>query len=318
MTNPIQPQSANSNPVPSQQPLQAPVPQAAYQVPQAAAIPAPPVPPTPAPPRQSIPADGDPQGQMPTPPAMDHAAQPKPFSALAITALVFAIIAALLSWVPIVNNIAFIVAIIGLVFAGFAMHATRKSGQRRGKALAVAALVVSLVAGGLVLGTQSIYGKAVDDAFGSSETAATSKPKKSKAKTEKKTTPAVQDMEGNVDGSDYHVKLDSLIKTVNDYEGKPTVMLAYELTNNKTENSNMFDVNVTAFQNGHQLDTAIYSDQTPEGYDENSSTNALQPGATGTVTLGYVLEDETNPVTVEVSGTLDMSGQKVTHEFALQ
>ena len=33
----------------------------------------------------------------------------------------------------------------------------------------------------------------------------------------------------------------------------------------------MFDVNVTAFQNGHQLDTAIYSDQTPEGYDENSS-----------------------------------------------
>lgn len=95
-------------------------------------------------------------------------------------------------------------------------------------------------------------------------------------------------------------------------------MLAYELTNNKTENSNMFDVNVTAFQNGHQLDTAIYSDQTPEGYDENSSTNALQPGATGTVTLGYVLEDETNPVTVEVSGTLDMSGQKVTHEFALQ
>lgn len=51
---------------------------------------------------------------------------------------------------------------------------------------------------------------------------------------------------------------------------------------------------------------------------ENSSTNALQPGATGTVTLGYVLEDETNPVTVEVSGTLDMSGQKVTHEFALQ
>lgn len=198
---------------------------------------------------------------------MDHAAQPKPFSALAITALVFAIIATLLSWVPIVNNIAFIVAIIGLVFAGFAMHATRKSGQRRGKALAVAALVVSLVAGGLVLGTQSIYGKAVDDAFGSSETTATSKPKKSKA---------------------------------------------------KTENSNMFDVNVTAFQNGHQLDTAIYSDQTPEGYDENSSTNALQPGATGTVTLGYVLEDETNPVTVEVSGTLDMSGQKVTHEFALQ
>lgn len=255
---------------------------------------------------------------QPQQPAVQAAPQQKPFSALAITALVFAVIAALLSWVPIVNNIAFFIAIIGLVFAGFAMHATRKAGPRRGKALAVAALVVSLVAGGLVLGTQTLYGKAIDAATGSSETTATSKPKRSKAKTEKKTTPAVQDMEGDVDGANYHVRLDSLTKTVNDYEGKPTVMLAYELTNNKTENSNMFDVNVTVFQNGHQLDTAIYSDQTPEGYDAGSSMSTLQPGATGTITLGYVLEDETNPVTVEVTGTIDASGQKVTHEFTLQ
>mgnify|MGYP000189349130 CR=1 FL=1 len=167
----------------------------------------------------------------------------EPFSALAITALVFAIIAALLSWVPIVNNIAFFIAIIGLVFAGFAMHVTRKAGPRRGKALAVAALVVLLVAGGLVLGTQTLYGKAIDTMIGSSETTTTSKPKKSKAKTEKKAAPAVQDMEGDVDGANYHVKLDSLTKTVNDYEGKPTVMLTYEMTNNKSENSNPMDLN---------------------------------------------------------------------------
>lgn len=261
--------------------------------------------------------------QSPNPPvpprqqsdAADCAAPRKPFSALAITAFVFAVIAALLSWVPIVNNVAFLIAVIGLVFAAFAMHATRKAGPRRGKALAVAALVVSLVAGGLVLGTQAMYGKAIDAATGSSET---TKSKTSKAKTEKKTASAVQDMEGDVDGANYHVKLDSLTKTVNDYEGKPTVMLTYDLTNSKDENSNMFDVDVMAFQNGHQLETAIYSDQTPDGYDADSTTRALQPGATGTVTVGYVLEDETSPVTVEASGTMDTSGQKVTHEFTLQ
>lgn len=261
--------------------------------------------------------------QEPTPPSTGdtagHAEPRKPFSALAITALVFAVIAALLSWVPIVNNIAFLIAGIGLVFACFAIHATRAKGARRGKALAVAALVVSLVAGGLVLGTQSVYGKAMDDAFGTnSDTSDTAKPKKSKAKTEKKAASKVQDMEGDVDGSNYHVRLDSLTRTVNDYEGKPTVMLTYDLTNNKKENSNMFDVNVTVFQNGHQLSTTVYSDQTPDGYDAESLTRTLQPGATGTVTEGYVLEDETNPVTVEVAGTMDSSGLKVTHEFALR
>lgn len=329
MTNPIQP-AANPNPAPNPQPAPAPAQSAAYQAPQAAAMSTPPIPPVPAPPqqpvaqvpfRQPVPTGEAPQAPVPPQsgaPQAAHTSQQKPFSALAITALVFAIIAALLSWVPIVNNIAFFIAIIGLVFAGFAMHVTRKAGPRRGKALAVAALVVLLVAGGLVLGTQTLYGKAIDTMISSSETTTTSKPKKSKAKTEKKAAPAVQDMEGDVDGANYHVKLDSLTKTVNDYEGKPTVMLTYEMTNNKSENSNPMDLNVQVFQNGHQLDTAIYSDQAPEGYDVDSESRALQPSATGTITLGYVLEDETSPVTVEASGTFDMSGQKVTHEFALQ
>lgn len=94
-------------------------------------------------------------------------------------------------------------------------------------------------------------------------------------------------------------------------------MLTYELTNKKKENSNFMDVNIQAFQNGRGLDTAIYMDQ-PEGYDAGSSTQAIQPGASKTVTVGYVLEDETSPVSIEASGTLDMSDAKVTGEFPLQ
>ena len=56
----------------------------------------------------------------------------------------------------------------------------------------------------------------------------------------------------------------------------------------------------------------------PEGYDANSYMAEVQPGATSTVTLGYVLQDD-SPVTVDVSALLSMDQDtKVTHTFALQ
>ena len=77
------------------------------------------------------------------------------------------------------------------------------------------------------------------------------------------------DKEGDIDSGNYHIKLVSVTKSSNDYEGKPTAILTYELTNKKNENSNFMDVDIQAFQNGHELDTAIYMDQ-PEGYDAES------------------------------------------------
>lgn len=78
------------------------------------------------------------------------------------------------------------------------------------------------------------------------------------------------------------------------------------------------EIHTEVFQNGKSLNNAIYMDN-PEGYDPNSVMTTLQPGATNTVTQGYVLEDETNPVTVEVKGTIDFSsGDEVKKEFALQ
>ena len=114
------------------------------------------------------------QPQAPTPqqpiqpqqPGYTPIAQPqtieKHMSALGITGFVLAILALVLSWIPIVNNMAFVFAIAGLVFALFALHATGKKGKRKGRALVVAALVISLMSGGVVLYTQSVYGKAAD------------------------------------------------------------------------------------------------------------------------------------------------------------
>lgn len=237
-------------------------------------------------------------------------------TALGITGLVLSSIAVLISWVPIVNNFAAILGAIALPFAIAGIVATRRKGKRTGRGIAIAATILAILSIVFTLATQGMYSKAIDDTFGTTNSSTQSSTKgKTQAKGSENTKSA--DKEGDIDYGNYHIKLVSVTKSGNDYEGKPTAMLTYELTNKKKENSNFMDVNIQAFQNGHELDTAIYMDQ-PEGYDSESSTQVIQPGAGKTVTVGYVLEDETSPVSIEASGTLDMSDAKVTGEFPLQ
>lgn len=80
-----------------------------------------------------------------------------------IVALVLGILAFIVSWVPIVNNFAFVVGAIGVVFAIVGAIGVFR-GKRVGKALAIAALVVNIVSIVAVLGTQSMYSAAIDDA----------------------------------------------------------------------------------------------------------------------------------------------------------
>lgn len=101
---------------------------------------------------------------VPQQPVPQQAPAEKHMNALGITAFVLAVIALILSWIPIVNNVAFAFALAGLIFGCFALHATGKKGRKKGRALVIAAVVISLISGGVVLYTQSMYGKAVDDA----------------------------------------------------------------------------------------------------------------------------------------------------------
>lgn len=87
----------------------------------------------------------------------------KPRSGLAIAALVLGIVAAATSFMPIINNASFFIALIGLVLAIVAIAGIRK-GKNSGKGIAVAGLVLSIVAGLLVLGTQAFYSAVLDEA----------------------------------------------------------------------------------------------------------------------------------------------------------
>lgn len=87
----------------------------------------------------------------------------KPRSGSAIASLVLGIVAAATSFMPIINNASFFIALVGLVLAIVAIAGIRK-GKNSGKGLAVAGLVLSIVAGLLVLGTQAFYSAVLDEA----------------------------------------------------------------------------------------------------------------------------------------------------------
>lgn len=247
--------------------------------------------------------------------------QPQHMTVCGIISVVFGALGFVLSFIPIINNLAAILGFIGLILAVIALVGTFR-GKKKGKALSIVSTVLCVLSIVITLAMQSATNKAINDAMGGvSASQQPSGGQSNSAGTAQgsagpSSSQSVQDMEGDVDSGNYHVKMVSMVKSGADYEGKATAILTYEVTNNKSENSNFMDMTVKAFQNGQQLETAIFMDA-PDGYDAGSTMKELQPGATGTITMGYVLTDD-SPVSVEIEGTLDASGTKVTHEFALQ
>ena len=78
---------------------------------------------------------------------------------LGILAIIFGAIALLGSWVPIINNISFLFAIVALIFGIIGLFVNRK----RPKTLAIIGTVLSIVSIAIVLGTQAMYSKSLDE-----------------------------------------------------------------------------------------------------------------------------------------------------------
>lgn len=84
----------------------------------------------------------------------------QPTSAAAIVGLVLGILAIVTSWIPIVNNLSFILGAIGLIFSIVGVIGTAR-GKKGGKGLAIAALVVNVLSLVIVLGLQSAWSAAL-------------------------------------------------------------------------------------------------------------------------------------------------------------
>ena len=87
-------------------------------------------------------------------------ADSKPTSSAAIVGLVLGILAIVTSWIPIVNNLSFILGVIGLIFSIVGVVGTAR-GKKGGKGLAIAALVVNVLSLVVVLGLQSAWSAAL-------------------------------------------------------------------------------------------------------------------------------------------------------------
>jgi hypothetical protein len=87
---------------------------------------------------------------------------PRKGSGLAIAALVLGIIALVLCWVPIVNNFAAVLAVVGLALGIPALVSARR-GKRTGRGMALASVILSVVAIVGVLATQALYSSVLDD-----------------------------------------------------------------------------------------------------------------------------------------------------------
>ena len=86
--------------------------------------------------------------------------QSRPYSGIAIAAFVLGIIAIATSFLPIINNFSFFVALAGTILALVGIFVTGK--KRRGTAFTVIGLVLNFAAIGIVLLTQSMYVDAIN------------------------------------------------------------------------------------------------------------------------------------------------------------
>lgn len=249
----------------------------------------------------------------------------KPLSALAVTALVLGIISLLLSWVPILNNLIFILALIATVVAIVAVVQTRPNKAHRGSGMAITSLVISILAIVVVFGSQAMYAKAIDEASGAASVAPSVAP--SAGASPSSSGVASQPAEAAKASEDSNVaqlkngkvtiEVKKVEKSVNDYEGKSTVAATLVITNNDTSNLNPFEYRVQAFQNKVELDTAIYFDAKPEGYEPMDALKELQPGGSMTVVSAFVLNDETAPVSLKIDSTFG-SKKAFEKEYPLQ
>jgi Domain of unknown function (DUF4190) len=87
---------------------------------------------------------------------------PKQGAGLAIASMVLGIIALLLSWIPIINNVAAIIAVVGLGLGIPALIRARR-GTHNGTGMAITGLVTSVLAIVLVILTQMLFVKAIDE-----------------------------------------------------------------------------------------------------------------------------------------------------------
>ena len=223
---------------------------------------------------------------------------PKKGAGLAIASMVLGIIALLLSWVPVINNLAAVLAVVGLGLGIPALLRARR-GSAGGTGLAITGLVTSVVAIVLVIVTQVFYasvldevGRSLDEELGSAPADAVA-PELAEPATEETPAPAADIVPLGVPAEvgDYQVTVDTVqldgnaaVAAANDFNEAPTgqyVIAQLTVTYTGTEEGTPGWDLTAVF---HGSDARQYSDADCSAVlaDDAMDAPTLNPGGTDT------------------------------------
>ena len=204
-------------------------------------------------------------------------------SGLAIAALVIGILAFLPAFIPVMNILAIPLIIAGVAFAIAGIVATG-AGKKRGRGLAIAGLVLSILAAVVCVVmyvSMGMMGAAVNESTGTNTAS-----------------------EITHKSDDYTVQIMDC-KTTKDHSGDPAVVVTYRWKNGSSSAKSFSSVMYPkVFQDDVQLDTTIASGVDVSGYLEK-----IKPGKSATLKLAYKLENKKDDVVVEVGPLVNVSNE---------
>lgn len=221
---------------------------------------------------------------------------PRKGAGLAIASLVLGIIALLLSWVPIINNLAAVLAVVGLGLGIPALLRARR-GTHEGRGMSIAGLVTSALALVVVLATQALYTEVIDEvereldrqtgssapaAPGGGEQPAPEEDEPTGEILSRGTTAQIGDYEVTVDA--VQLDADDVIAGANQFNDAPTgqyVLAQLTVTYNGADEG-FPGMDLTAIFHGS--DARQYSDSECSAVTPDDAMNAptLNPGGTDT------------------------------------
>lgn len=219
---------------------------------------------------------------------------------LAILGLVVGGLAIFLSWVPSINNLAFVFAIIGLVFGGIALIRNRKNK----KLLSLIGTGISVLAIGIVILTQAMYSHAIDQIGKSANDATTQTSQQGGTHTQdtavdEKPTATWDETTRTFTAPDGVLTINSVEKTT-DYDDKPAIKVNFTLknTSDKPQDAQMLFQQLATVKQQTANTTNSLNYTMLSSNDEDHLNDSINSGGTITGFYPLSLENETDPILI--------------------
>lgn len=221
---------------------------------------------------------------------------------ISLIALIIGILALVLSWVPIINNLAAIFAVLAFILGIIAIIINRKNK----KTIAIVGLVISIISFIIVLATQAYYSSKINEAFNKSNstTKTSGKATKENKNEAKKEESGWDEVNRTFTTKDAVLKIDKVEKST-DYNAKPAIKVHFTITNKTAEAQNaqsLFQESTRVQQKSantsNDLNYAMMPFDDSGNTEDNHLNDNINSGGTISGFYPYKLENETDPIQI--------------------